>query len=151
MFDEAPSPVGISVALVVERVARNVSKRTVDHSIGVPVPQMMEEIEIEAPAPDVRENHSAVINALVLPGTHASNDCIQAVKLGKEKLAKLEEVSSNFCLKLQMLTKSPRSRLAERQAHNEVDRTVAQSRKGQQLALTSNSFSPRFCVNSNIS
>ena len=52
-------------------------------------------------------------------GTHAINDCIQSLKLHKEKVAKLEEMTSS--LRLGFL--------------------VAQLREGKKLSMTRNTFS----------
>ena len=54
-------------------------------------------------------------------GSHVINDCIHSVKISKEKVAKLEVVTSSLRTRLQVLTKSLGSRQAARQAQNELD------------------------------
>ena len=65
--------------------------------------------------------------------THAINECMHSLKLSKEKVAKLEEVSSSCCSMLQVLTKSSGSRHAVRQAQNEFDLLDARLREAQQF------------------
>ena len=68
--------------------------------------------------------------------THAISECMHSLKLSKEKVAKLEEVSSSIRSRLQVLTKSSGSRHALRQAHNEC--LEAQSREAQQFVHDKN-------------
>ena len=60
---------------------------------------------------------------------------MHSLKINKEKVAKLEEGTSGLRSRLQVLTKSPGSRNAARQAENELDLVVAQLREEQQSLL----------------
>ena len=56
----------------IEHVAAHASVRVVDQSSGVPVPPMIENVQIEVPVPYVIQDHSEGINASVQPGTGSS-------------------------------------------------------------------------------
>ena len=119
LFSQQLLPADINEAVAVEASAPqdvgsplSLNEQIVD----IPIPRGVEEIE------DV----SAQIG---------TNDCTQSLKISREKVAKLEEVTSSLRARLQVLTKSPGSRQAARQAQNELDLVVAQLREDQQSLL----------------
>ena len=93
------------------------STSTSEQTVDIPIPWSVEEIG----------------NMSVHLSTHAINECMHSLKLSKEKVAKLEEVSSSVRSRLQVLTKSSGSRHAVREAQNEWDLLEAQLREAQQF------------------
>ena len=86
---------------------------TSEQTVDIPIPRGVEEMG----------------DMSVQLSTHAINECMHSLKISKEKVAKLEEVTSSLRWRLQVLTKSIGSRHAARQAENELDLVVAQFRE----------------------
>ena len=108
------------------------STSTSEQTVDIPIPRSVEEIG----------------DMSVQLSTHAINECMHSLKISKEKVAKLEEVTSCLSSRLQVLTKSPGSRHAARQVEN-----VSSSRryvKSGNLFLTRSSSSLKRCAKNNI-